>query len=163
MSTVLREFAHYLTNPISVAGLFLLAFFLIGRAVIPKETLRGWRRAPANRFVGLVISNYFLPILGAILVSGGVISMKTFGPRSYEGFLRIAGGQAFLIPDPNQSLPDSILMMMRDIPPGGTPNERINSAASYFTLTLQKVNGDRIEVTGSVAPFGSVQVLVVDQ
>jgi hypothetical protein len=122
-----------------------------------------------------VTSNYFLPFLGVILVSVGATYTATseFGPVQqvtssevrpiYEGNLRIAGGQAFLIPDPNQGLPDSILMMMHHIPPGGTPNERIDSAPSYFTVTLQRVNGDRIKVTGSVAPFGSVYVLVVDQ
>ncbi len=171
MSTVLREITPFLTNPFIVVGLFVLAFFSIARSVIPKETLQAWRQRPSSWLVGLVTSNYLFPILGFILVSVGAI--QTSGPKPYiysghqrtpyVGNLKIADGQAFLLPDANQGLPDSILMMMRDIPPGGTPNERINSAPSYFTLTLQKVNGDRIAVIGSAAPFGGVQVLVVEQ
>jgi hypothetical protein len=172
LTNTISEFIRFLNNPITAAGLFLLIGFLIARVVIRRETIHAWRSASGNPLQRLISSNYLIPVLGMILVIIGAVSTQMVGLSSipfgehhltYDGSLKIAGGQAFLIPDPNQSLPDSILMMMRDLPQGGTPNERIDSAPSYFTVTLQKVNGDRIEVTGSLAPFGSGQVLVVDQ
>ena len=72
------------------------------------------------------------------------------------------GGQAFIVPDANQPIAYETLMMMRNLPLGGTPAERIDAAPAYFE-SKNKHSGDFIEVSGALQPFGNQQVLEVEQ
>ncbi len=79
-----------------------------------------------------------------------------------NGTLRIIGGEAFLKPDAGQLILAETLMMMRNLPPGGTPDDKIAAAPDYFLQVLGKNPGDHISVSATVEPFGEGHVLVVD-
>lgn len=80
-----------------------------------------------------------------------------------QGKLKIVGGQAFITPDPGQPLTTETLIMMKDLPPGGSPTDRIDAAPDYFRTVRGKNNGDPISVTGELQPFGQKQVLEIIQ
>jgi hypothetical protein len=79
-----------------------------------------------------------------------------------NGRLHIIKGQAFVIPDANQPIITETLMMMKDVPPGGTPAERIDAAPSFFEDVLDKHSGDPIVVTGVLRPFGAGTILILN-
>jgi hypothetical protein len=81
----------------------------------------------------------------------------------FNGTLQIIGGEAFLDPDPGQAVAVETLMMMSNLPLGGTPQDRIAAAPDYFRQVRQKDSGDALSVTATVEPFGLQQVLVVDR
>ena len=80
-----------------------------------------------------------------------------------SGTLNIIGQQAFLDPDDGQVIDEETLMMMKNLPPNGNQQDRINAAPAYFRGVLHKDTGDDVSVTASVQPFGAKQILVVEQ
>jgi hypothetical protein len=61
---------------------------------------------------------------------------------TYNGILRITPTEAYL---------GSTLMAMRDLPPGGTLQQRVYAALAYFVDSLGKHDGDRILIVGDIA------------
>ena len=53
-------------------------------------------------------------------------------------------------------------MQMKDLPPGGTQQDKIDVAPDFFRNVVHKDTGDHVTVTATIEPFGKLQILVVE-
>jgi uncharacterized membrane protein len=168
MPLIFGNVTSYLVHPLTLAGLAILGILVIAR-FSARASIESWPPTLHYR----LLRSFFLGGLGItislLLVTGGIgvrvmkIGFIKEATVVIQGKLNITDAKAFLEPDPNQALTGSTLMMMKNIPPGGTSDQRIDAAPSYFTVTRKKPNGSHIEVTGTIQALGSTNVLVIEQ
>jgi hypothetical protein len=79
---------------------------------------------------------------------------------TFSGTLRIVSNESFLDNGTSQ-----ILMMMRNQPPGGTPQQKIAAATAYFLGVRHLHSGDPMTVDGDIVPVGTgpQRVILVDR
>jgi hypothetical protein len=81
-----------------------------------------------------------------VLTSLHFVSEVTKSTMQKNGDLQIAGGLSFLNPEHTQ-------LVMRNLPVGGTFDQRAAAATAFLTGTVHANDGDAITVTG--APDGA--------
>lgn len=89
--------------------------------------------------------------------------MGTNGSVKIDGTLQIIGQEAFLDPDAGQAVNEETLMMMKDLPPNGTQQDKIDAAPDFFQNVLHKNSGEPISVNATIEPFGEKKILVVER
>ena len=67
-----------------------------------------------------------------------------------------------LTTSPTEAFLNNTLMMMRNEPPNGTPQQKVYAARAYFKNVLHKQDGATVTVVGDKVLWNTTQVLVVD-
>jgi hypothetical protein len=155
MLALTPDVAALLKQPLTLLGIAIISFAVFGR------TLWKWR---PRIWITLVVVGALL--LGSVFFFARSVGFKTtsvpvtLGPPTItvQGTLKLTNGKAYIVPAANQEIRDETLMVMSELPPGGTVDERRDAAFSYFSNYSTK---DMIQVTGTLFPYGQMQAISV--